>query len=198
MSPSPEVAGAAIGIAGILIGLWVNGDRNERQRRRDLHSRALAAVIDYGEMPFMIRRRRFEDDERSAERVRLSDHFSAVKAEMTTCQVLLAADGNRDIATAYNTLVETARETAGREAHNAWKEPPIVADEQMNMGKVFDRLEALRDELELFKSCLAQATRPRHAQLLGWFRGEDLLHSRRRVPEALTGDMRNEASEGAQ
>jgi hypothetical protein len=55
-------------------------------------------------MPFMIRRRRFEDGERSAERVRLSTQSSGVKAEISTCQVLLAADGDQQIAAAYNTL----------------------------------------------------------------------------------------------
>ncbi len=36
---SAPVGGAAIGLAGILIGLWINGGRTERQRRRDLHAR---------------------------------------------------------------------------------------------------------------------------------------------------------------
>jgi hypothetical protein len=116
---SAPIGGAAIGLAGILIGLWINGGRTERQRRRDLHARALAAVLSYAEMPFMIRRRRYEAEERSAERVRLSTHFSTVKAELSACQVLLAADGDQGLSNAYETLVETARQTAGREAHEA-------------------------------------------------------------------------------
>jgi hypothetical protein len=93
------IAGAIIALAGVLAGLWIGGDRAERQRRRDLHARALAAILAYAEMPFMIRRR-YEPEHSSAERVRLAEHFSAVKAELTNCQVLLAADGAQRIATA--------------------------------------------------------------------------------------------------
>lgn len=171
---SAPVVGAAIGLAGIVIGLWINGDRAERQRRRDLHARALAAVIEYGEMPFMIRRRRAEDDQRSAERIRLSDRFSRVKAEIATCQVLLAADGDNRISTAYDKLVETARDTAGQEAHEAWKALPISSDPEMNMGALFEALAPFREQFETFKADLARATLPRRLRLMRWLRGTDL------------------------
>jgi hypothetical protein len=166
---SPGVGGAAIGAAvglfGVLVGLWINGDRAERGRRRDLHARALAAVLDYGEMPFMIRRRRAEPKERSAERIRLSDHFSAVKAEISTCQVLLSADGAQAIAGAYDRLVDTARAVVGKEAHEAWTEEPITTDAEMNMGPLFQRLAGLRTQLDEFEAELAWATLPRRRRL---------------------------------
>lgn len=171
---SGPAGGAAIGLAGILIGLWINGDRTERQRRRELHTRALNAVLAYGEMPFMIRRRRFEDGERSAERVRLSTQFSGVKAEISTCQVLLAADGDQQIAAAYNTLVESARQTAGGEATKAWKDPPITTDPEMNMPELFDRLEPFRAGLKEFEADLARATLPRRRRVWRWMRGTDV------------------------
>ena len=158
--------GAILGLIGVLVGLWVNGDRTERQRRRDLHARALAAVIDYGEMPFMIRRRRCEPEQRSAERIRLSDHFSKVKAEMSTCQVLLAADGHRPVSQAYNELVSTARRVVGREAHDAWVQDPIGTDDEMNMGDLFDRLADFRDQLVSFEGSLARATLPRRLRVM--------------------------------
>lgn len=159
------VAGAMIALGGVLVGLLVNGDRAERQRRRDLHARALAAVLAYGEMPFMIRRRRGEETEKSAERIRLSDHFSQVKAELSTCQVLLAADGDKTLANAYDDLVEVARDTAGKEAQEAWKQPPIGSDREMNMGDVFDKLAGFRDRIDTFSENLAQATLPRRKRL---------------------------------
>lgn len=168
---SAPVAGAALGVAGVLVGLWINGDRAERQRRRDLHARALAAVIDYGEMPFMIRRRRVEDEHRSAERVRLSDHFSRIKAEISTCQVLLAADGDRKISAAYRKLFSTARETVGQQAHEAWKADPIASDPEMNMGPLHASLAPFRKQLEEFEADLARATLPRRLRLVRWFRG---------------------------
>lgn len=166
---SGPVAGAIIALGGVLVGLLVNGDRAERQRRRDLHSRALAAVLAYGEMPFMIRRRKCEEAERSAERVRLSDHFSQIKAEVSTCQVLLDADGDEKLASAYGTLVEVARQTAGHEAHEAWKQPPVATDPEMNMGDLFVTLEAFRERVDLFADDLARATLPRRKRMRRWF-----------------------------
>lgn len=157
--------GAAIAFTGVLVGLWVNGDRTERQRRRDLHARALAAICDYGEMPFVIRRRRHEPEARSAERVRVSDRFSAVKAEISTCQVLLGADGNQRIAKAYGDLFTTARISVGREAHDAWKEEPISSDREMNMGPLYERIVPFRDQLADFEGELAWATLPRRRRL---------------------------------
>jgi hypothetical protein len=172
---SGAALGAAIGFAGAVIGLLVNGDRTERQRRRDLHARALAAVLTYGEMPFMIRRRRCEDEHASAERVRLSDHFSEVKAEIQTCQVLLAADGDERVSAAYDDLVETARATAGAEAHVGWTEPAVSSDSEMNMGPLHERLEPFRARLARFELELASATLPRRKRLWRWWRGTDLL-----------------------
>ncbi len=157
--------GALIGLLGVLVTLWVNGDRAERQRRRELHARALSAAIADGEMPFMIRRRRREDEQRSGERVRLSNHFSEVQAEVATCQVLLRADGDKSLAGAYDNLVKVARETAGREAHGAWTEDPIASDPEMNMPELFDRLEPFRAELRRFEDQLALATLPRRAKV---------------------------------
>jgi hypothetical protein len=159
------VIGAVIGLFGIVAGLWINGDRTERQRRRELHARALAAVVDYGEMPFMICRRRTEPEERSAERIRLSDHFSKVKAEISTCQVLLAADGHPNVADAYEELVATARSVVGKEAHDAWQQEPIRQDSEMNMGVLFERLAPYRSQLSSFQDALAHATLPRRQRL---------------------------------
>jgi hypothetical protein len=162
---SGPVAGAIIALAGVLAGLWVSGDRTERQRRRDLHARSLTAILAYQEMPFMIRRRRHESEHASGERIRLAAHFSAVKAELTTCQVLLAADGDMRLADAYDTLVEVARSTAGSEARDAWEAPPITTDAEMNMGALFDRMGDLRSQLDTFRVDLARATLPRRTRL---------------------------------
>jgi hypothetical protein len=165
---SPAVGGAAIaaslGFLGVLAGLWVNGDRTERARRRKLHARALAALSEYGEMPFVIRRRRCEPEQRSAERVRISDHFSAVKAEIQTCEVLLGADGRGRVAGSYRAAVATARAVVGREAHDAWKEEPITSDTEMNMAHLFERIAAFRGQLAKLEVELAWATLPRRRQ----------------------------------
>jgi len=162
---SPAILGAAIGLFGVLTGLWVSGDRAERQRRRELHARALEAALAYGEMPFMIRRRRCEEDARSSERVRLSDRFSTIKAEVSACQVLLAADGDESVSRAYDKLIHVARSTVGVEARDAWQEPPIATDAEMSMGGLFDRLGDYRNELQAFEGALSQATLPRRCRI---------------------------------
>lgn len=118
----------------------------------------------------MIRRRRWEPDEQSAERVRLSDHFSAVNIEVSTCQVLLAADGDQRVSRSYDSLIEVARSTAGVEAHKAWNEPPIKTDAEMNLEPLFSRLAQLRQEFLAFERELRRATLPRRLRALSGHR----------------------------
>jgi hypothetical protein len=159
------LVGALIGLCGVLWTLWVNGDRAERNRRRELHARCLEAVLAYREMPFMIRRRRHEAEERSAERVRLSSRFSAVQAELSTCEHLLRADGPDWLASEYQKLVSIGRSTAGREAHEAWKAEPITADSEMNMSELFSRLKPLNDEVETLREHISWAGKARRARI---------------------------------
>jgi hypothetical protein len=159
---------AAVGIIGVLIGLWLNADRADRERRRALHARALEAALSYGEMPFRIRRRRHEPEARSSERVRLSENFSTVQAELATCQVLLSADGRRRVARAYDVLIASTRNVVGAEAHQAWNVEPIESDPEMNMGPLYERLAPFREEVEKFRIAMAWTTLPRRWQLLRW------------------------------
>lgn len=165
-----SLAVALIGLSGVLWTLWVNGDRAERQRRRELRARALEAVLAYREMPFMIRRRRSEPEERSAERVRLSTHFSEVQTELATCENLLVADGPGWLAQEYQELVSIARSTAGREAHEAWKVDPIIEDSEMNMPELFGRLKPLNDGVDRFREHIAWAGKTRRARVRVWRR----------------------------
>lgn len=161
----PFVA-AFLGLAGVAITLLVNGDRAERQRRRELHARALAAVIAYYEMPFEIRRRRSEAEHRSAERVRLTERFSAVQKELATCSALIHAEGNRDLIDSFDRLVVCLRATAGQEAAKAWEAEPIVDDSQVGMRDLHERLSPIREEQQRFVSSMEKATRP-------WWRSAD-------------------------
>jgi hypothetical protein len=151
-------------LLGALWTLWVNGDRAERQRRRELHARALEAVLSYREMPFMIRRRRHEDGERTAERVRLSSHFSTVQTELSTCEHLISANGPEWLAKQYEKLVSTLRLTAGKEAHEAWKVDPISNDADVNMPELFARLKPLNDAVDEFRRQISWADKTRRAR----------------------------------
>jgi hypothetical protein len=170
LSASISVVVALIGLSGVLWTLWVNGDRAERQRRRELRARALEAVLAYREMPFMIRRRRSEPEERSAERVRLGTRFSEIQSELATCENLLVADGPDWLAQEYLELVLIARSTAGREAHEAWKVDPITEDVEMNMPDLFGRLKPLNDGVDRFREHISWAGKTRRAKVRVWRR----------------------------
>lgn len=160
------VAPALIALAGVFITLLVGGARTERRRVRDLHARALAAITAYGEMPYRIRRRPTGAEHRA----RLSDELSLIKAEVDTCQVLLAADGNERVCAAYDRLYATARRTAGKEAHEAWKAPVIETDPEMNQGPLYRRLEQFNAERDAFADELRTATLPRWRRVSRWLR----------------------------
>jgi hypothetical protein len=99
------------------ITLYVNGERAERRRRRELHARAMAAAIAYAEMPFAIGRRQHEPEHRSAERVRLTARFSEIQAEIAVCQALIESEGDANIAAAYrSSSTPLAVSPAGRRA----------------------------------------------------------------------------------
>ena len=190
------VVGAVVAFVGVVIGLWINGDRAERQRRRDLHARALAAVLAYGEMPFMVRRRRREEAEASAERVRLSDALSSIKAEMTTCQVLLGADGDRRVADGYDQLVSIARATAGQDANHAWNDRSVQSDSEMNMAEHSRNLEPFRDELARFQVVLTRATLPRRRRVRLWLKGQTSVDPVGTVPACLAGQHGHDRGNG--
>lgn len=151
----------APGVALLLgvVTLFLNGERTERQRRRELHARALAAAIAYAEMPFAIRRRQHEPDRRSAERVRLTTVFSQIQAEITVCQALIDAEGDQHVTAAYRELVRATRDAAGAAARDAWNDEPVAGDPDVNMPAVAQQLQPLAAHREKFADAIRCASR---------------------------------------
>jgi hypothetical protein len=163
VSPLHEIIsdyGPALGLVGVTLTLGINGHREERRRRLDNHARAIAAVVAYGEMPYRIRRRRCEDEHRSSERTRLSDAFSEIQAELASCEALIRADRDLDVADAYHQLVTVLRATAGKLAQQAWRTPPITDDTAVGMPDVFEALAAVRAQQQRCEAVMASSTRP--------------------------------------
>jgi hypothetical protein len=123
--------------------LWLNGQRAERTRRRELYAGAWAAVQAYKEFPFAIRRR--SDDEPAAERVRISEELREVQKDLVYHEALVGRERSGRVATEYRNLVTRTREIAGGLIHEGWKTPPITADDQMNLGDVFEQLEPIKE-----------------------------------------------------
>jgi hypothetical protein len=165
-APWYALVAAAIAFVGVLVTVTINGNRAERQRKRDLHARSLGAITAYGEMPYRIRRRTAGAETRA----RLTDELSLVKAEVDTCQVLLAADGAEKLSDAFDDLYELARTTVGKEAHDAWKAPVITQDAEINQGDLYRRLEDFNVKRGEFADHLRIATLPRHRRAWRWIR----------------------------
>jgi hypothetical protein len=152
--------GPMLALAGVAATLLVNGAREERRRRLDVHARALEAVAQYYEMPFLIRRRRH--DEPSAERARLTERFADVQAELASCEALIRADRDVDVRRMYETLVKSLRACAGEQASLAWEAPPITSDKEMGMGTVVQALKPIEAPREACERAMARSTKPRH------------------------------------
>jgi hypothetical protein len=179
------IGAAAIALVGVALTVLINGARAERQRRRDLHARALTAILAYGEMPYRIQRRAPGAENRA----RLSDELSRIKAELGACQVLLAADGDERLSAAFDDLYELARRTIGNAAHDAWNAPLIQSDKEMNQGKLYRRLSAFNAATDKFADNLRTATLPRHNRAGRWVRSKPgvahlpFVHRPRATPE---------------
>lgn len=146
-----------LALIGVAVTLLLNGARDERRRRMDIHARALEAVAQYYEMPFLIWRRRH--DEPNFERARLAERFTNVQAELANCETLVRADRDKDVRQAYSVLVENLRRYAGGEASRAWAAAPITSDTEMGMGAVIEALKPIKEPQELCERAMARSTR---------------------------------------
>jgi hypothetical protein len=126
----PVVAGCFL-LAGYLLNqIWA---RNER--RAKAFAEALAAVENYLEMPYRVRRRPASDSET---RATLTNQMSDIKAQIAFHQAWLQVEAPQ-VAEAYDELVRAAQEEGGTQMQLAWKEPLRDTDAAMNLGVAYDR-----------------------------------------------------------
>jgi hypothetical protein len=152
--------GPMVALVGVAITLWINGARDERRRRRELHARAIEAISQYYEMPFLIRRRRHDDP--SAERARLTERFADIQAELASCEALIRADLDPAVRDAYAALASAVREHAGKQSSLGWQTPPITSDAQMGMADVIEALKPLAALQGSCETAMARSTTARH------------------------------------
>jgi len=151
---APLIA-SAIALFGVVITLFVNGWRTDRNRRRDLYSAGWAAVQAYKEMAFAIRRRSIED--LAGERVRLSDAMGEIQKEIAYFEAMIGRERVSDfrftatgrdlrgaVADAYLKLVAETRKIAGGIIKRSWDEEPINKDSEMHAPNIADELQALK------------------------------------------------------
>jgi hypothetical protein len=125
---------AAVAAVVSLFGLWLNGVRQERARRREIFAQALAAVVAYQEFPYAIRRRR--NDQPGEERVRLSEDLRVVQKELAFHLAWVELEGSAKTAGHYRALVAETRRVAGGYMRDAWNGEPTSEDSEMNITDI--------------------------------------------------------------
>lgn len=129
ISTSASVA-AAISLAGSIVTVWV-GERRERlNRQRDTFAKALAAAVDFREFPFVVRRRRASEPE--AERTRISEELRKLQRALNYYTAWIEVESVA-VAAAYKSLVEGTRGVVGPMLREAWTQPPLLSDVDVNI-----------------------------------------------------------------
>lgn len=161
----PTVIAAGVALVGTLVGLLASAWHASRARKREHFANAFAAVADYWEFPYVVRRRRH--DEPAAERVRISEALRAVQRDISFHQAWVTAE-SPEVARHYAALVQTTREVMGTQIHDGWLAPPPRTDEHMNipgirrdgLAEATDAyLAAVRDHLSVWPDGLRRAAR---------------------------------------
>ncbi len=112
---------------------WLENRRSreaERARLRQSFAEAFAAYADYKEFPYAIRRRR--GDQEREERTRLSAELSAIQSRLSYYRAWTQFE-SRAVGNAYANLLEEMRKVAGAAMSEAWKQPPVQDDQEMNI-----------------------------------------------------------------
>jgi hypothetical protein len=132
------IIAAAIAILGSLVSASVTYTLNQQAARRDRQAKtfaeALASVEDYAELPYRVRRR--HDNE--AARHDLAEEVSRIQSRLAYHQALLQVE-TPEVAERYAGLVRAAKAQAGNQMRQAWLQPPITTDADMNLGTRHDR-----------------------------------------------------------
>lgn len=147
-----------------LLTFWANGVRQERSRRQQLYSDALASVVAYREFAYVIRRRRApspdHDEIAGEERVRISEALRDVQKDLAYFSSWIRVKPTGDVADRFDELVGQTRRLAGGYMRDAWNADPLDSDVGMNIPDIdykplgqFERayLEAVRRSLGFWR-----------------------------------------------
>jgi hypothetical protein len=124
-----------------LIGIFIAGGvavfgylHTSRATRRERMAQSLAqainAVGDYQDLPYRVRRRSSSDP---AVRSNLAERISEIHSRLDFHSAWLRITAP-EVATAYDQLVADVRSEAGAYIKEAWLQPIIRHDQEMNLG----------------------------------------------------------------
>src|SRR5437764_778820 len=123
---------ALITFIGIIVGASITYWYNQRAARRERRAAAFAAAIGvverYAEMPYRVRRRLDGLDARHA----LSEEISEIQSQLAHHQALLQIECP-EVAEKYAALVRATKIQAGGQMQEAWGQPVLKTDAEMNL-----------------------------------------------------------------
>ena len=131
--PWPVIAAAVTGAISVLIFAithWRNGERERLTRSREVFSKAYLAIQEYKEFPYVIRRRRKGAPEE--ERVRISSELRRMQSDLAFYSAWLRTESPH-VHRSFSELLGQVRQVAGKAMREAWLEPAIEGDSEMNM-----------------------------------------------------------------
>jgi hypothetical protein len=124
----------ALGVltAGVaLFTLAVNQIRTRKDRQRELAADAFAALTEYREYPFIVRRRNGDGSDRQT----ITAELSSVQARLNQFIARLRVEAPR-VGRAYAQLAADTRRVAGAEISRAWDLEPIPPDAPLHVRDV--------------------------------------------------------------
>lgn len=104
----------------------------DRARVRTVYAEAMEAVAAYRELPYVIRRRRPDDE--PGERHRISEEARAIQVRLSYYRAWIRAE-SPEVGDAYQRLLDQLRAVAGAAAREAWAELPAQGDAEMNIPR---------------------------------------------------------------
>lgn len=150
-----QTAAVIVGVVAAIVamlGVWINGLRQERHRRRELYADALEATYAYREFAYVVRRRRI--DVPGEERVRISESLREIQRDLAKYEALMKIERCTKVAVAYRHLVEKTREVAGGYMRASWNGDGAAEDKQMNIADI--DFTPLKDYEDAYLDAVAQ------------------------------------------
>lgn len=127
-----------IAVAGAVVTVALTYGLNQRAVRRERQSsafaEALAAIEDYAELPYRIRRR----PGTSSAQYELTEQISQIQSRIAFHQAWLSIEAPI-VAESYADLVQVTKAQAGEQMKDAWLESAATKDAQANLGVAYER-----------------------------------------------------------
>lgn len=124
---------ASVSIIVSLFTLWRTGVREREDRHREMFSKAYAAIQEYKEFPYVIRRRGTSDPEK--ERLRISAELKRIQVELSFYSAWLKTESPK-VHQAFDDLLTRTRSIAGGAMRESWNKPAVGCDSQMNISDI--------------------------------------------------------------